>query len=624
MNKKTIHILIIFTVIAVNLFFGLPRIAQYTAVDETLWSYDRVPKFWRSIEKGNWRGTNLCDKPGIVLAMISGAGLPFIPDPRDYEELQFKPKTPEQLAMMSKIYFSLRLPVYLFTLASLFAFYFLIKRLLSEKIALLAVVFMGLSPILLGISLIVNTDAIIWILMPLTLLSFLIYQKEGNKKFLYLTGLLLGLGILNKFIANLLFPFLLALIFLKYILSDYEKTEDKIKYFKKSMRDYLMLVAIALLTIFVFYPSAWIKPKELLNTTIYSLALKKVWPFVVGAIVAFMADAFILKSFISRKICDFFSIHKTAFIRTLSFVILAVVAFVFFNTYSEMKFYDFEEILSAPKSDMPLSQEFPLNFSSAFYSLLFGLTPLVSAMFTLAIILLIKIKRAEITKDNSLIYAFSLLLFIFIYYLGNSISNISSTVRYQIVNYPIASIIAAIGLSELIGLSILKKYFSGIKFYFLVFFIVAISILSLFQTKPFFLAYSSKLLPEKFIVNLKDMGDGSWEISQYLNSLPNANQLVIWSDKKQVCEKFVGRCKTGFNYKDLANFKFDYIVASTSGKKETTSRAFRSNSPFYTTVGAVDVKKLYSPNEFYDFKININNKESDFIKVVNPATIPIN
>lgn len=614
MNKKTIHILLIFAVIAVNLFFGLPRVSQYTAGDETLWSYDRVPKFWRSVAKGNWRGTNLCDKPGITLAMISGAGLPFIPDPRNYEKITRLSKTPEQLAMIEKIYFSLRLPIYLFTLASLFAFYFLIKRLLSAKIALLSVIFIGLSPIILGISLIINTDAILWILMPLTLISFLIYQKEDNKKFLYLTGLLLGLGILDKFVANFLFPFLLILIFIKYILSDYSQTEDKIKYFKESMRDYLVLVAIVLLTIFIFYPSAWIKPKELLNTTIYSLALEKIWPLLVGVIVIILADIFLLKSFFSRKICDFFSTHKAAFVRILGITILAVIAFTLLNTYAGMKYYNFEKILSDPKSG-----SFFENFFSAFFPLLFGLTPMVSLIFLFAIALLVKIKSSEITKNNNSMYILTFILFIFLYYVANSISSTSSTTRYQIVNYPIASIIAAIGLYELIKIKSIERYFLGIRFYFLIFFIFSISIISLAQTRPFFLAYSSKLLPDKFITNLKDMGDGSWETSQYLNKLPNASQLNIWSDKKQVCEKFVGSCNSSSNQKYIGTSKFDYLVSSRGGTNGPTPK----NEKPALRIGAdiIDARKLYAPDEYYNFKINIDNRKSDFIKVVNPNSI---
>lgn len=623
-NKKTIHILVIFAVIATNLFFGLPRVAQYTAGDETLWSYDRVPKFWRSVAKGNWRGTNLCDKPGITLAIISGVGLPFIPDPRDYEKITRQPKTSEQLNVINNMYFYLRLPIYLFTLASLFFFYFLLKRLLSANIALLATIFIGLSPILLGISLIINTDAILWILMPLALLSFLIYQKEpassadrDNKKFLYLSGLLLGLAILDKFVANFMFPFLLILIFVKYILSDYAHNEDKIKYFTKSMRDYLILIAIALTTIFVFYPSAWIKPKEILNTTIYSLAFIKMWPLVVGAITAIAMDIFLLKILVSRTICDFFSARKTVFIKTISLVILLIIAFVFLNTYWGMRFSDFEKILSDPKS-----QTFTENFLSAFYPLLFGNTPIVTLLFLYAITLLAKIKKVEIAKNNVFLPLISLALFILIYYLANSITGTGSTTRYQIVNYPIAAIIAAIGLYELIKIKSLEKYFTGMKFYLLVFFIFIISIISLNQTKPFFLAYSSALLPAEFTTNLKDMGDGSWEISQYLNSLANASSLSIWSDKKQVCEKFVGKCNSTSNQKYMGTSKFDYLVSSRSGTTDPMS--INTKSSFRLGADIIDARKLYAPDKYYDFKVSVNGRKNDFIKVVNPNSILAN
>jgi len=612
MSRKTVHILIIIIVIFSNLFFGLPRISQYTAVDETLWSYDRVPKFWRSVADGNWRGTNLCDKPGITLAIISGAGLPFIPDLRKYENLRFQPKTAEQLAMIEKIYFSLRLPVYLFALASLFAFYFLLKRLLSAEIALLTVIFIGLSPILLGISLIVNTDAILWILMPLSLISFLIYQKENNRRFLYLASIILGLGILDKFVANFLIPFFLILIFTKYILDVYKNNSEKTEYLKNSMRDYLILIAIALVTIFISYPSAWVKPKELLNTTIYSQAFVKIWPLMLSVLSIILADIFLLQSIFSRKICDFFSKHKLLLIRLLSAIVISMIAFVLLNIYSGTQFYDFEKTLSAPKTS-----NFFKNFFSAFFPLLFSLTPLVLLMFLFSLALVIKIKNTEIIKNNNLLHIFIFNLFIFIYYLANSISITGSTVRYQIVNYPIASIIAAIGLYELT-----KKYFIGIKFYFLVAFVLTLSIISLAQTTPFFLAYSSKLLPKKFITNLKDMGDGSWEVSQYLNKLPNANQLYIWSDKKQICEKFIGKCNSSSNKKNMGNSKFDYLISSRSG---TTDRVPKNKSTAIR-IGAdiIDGRKLYSPSEFYDFKISIDNRESDFIKVVNPATIPAN
>ena len=617
MRKNTIHVCIIFLVITANLFFGLPRVANYTAVDETLWSYGRVPKFWKSVASGNWKGTSLCDKPGITLAMISGAGLPFAPDPKESEKLLHEPKTLSQLSAINSLYFALRLPVYLFALISLFFFYFLLKRLLSAEIALLSVIFIGLSPILLGISLIVNTDAILWILMPLTLLSFLIYQKERNRKFLYLAGFILGLAILDKFVANLLFPFLLALVFVKYILSDLESAEHKVEYFRKALRDYLLLIAISLLTIFVFYPSAWIKPKEILNTTIYSLALAKIWPLIVGAIAIVVADVFVLKSIVSRKLCDFFANYKVAFIRTIGLATLSLIAFVAIDTYSGMKFINLETILATPKPNGSVIQEFFPKLISAFFPLIYGLIPLVSVLFIATILFLSKITTEQIRKNPRLIFAFSLLLFILVFYVANSISRVSSTVRYQIITYPIASIIAAIGLYEIIISKKFEKYASTRNFYLLVTSVFLISLISLIHIKPFFLAYSSSLLPNKYILNLRDdMGDGSWETSQYLNSLPNAKNLNIWSDKKQVCEKFIGRCETGFRIKNYQNVQFDYFVASTSGQQESETRS-KKDQTLVLGGQTVSIAKLYSnKNTNYIFKIIVSNSPNNYIGIL--------
>ena len=131
---------------------------------------------------------------GRHLAAISGLGLPWVNgDPTKLGDLRYTPKTPEQLQALHSLYFDLRLPVFLFTLAILPVFYWLIKRLLGKRIARSSIIFIGLSPVLLGISLMINADAVLWSLLPLTLLSFLVYQKENNRNFLYLSGFLLGI-----------------------------------------------------------------------------------------------------------------------------------------------------------------------------------------------------------------------------------------------------------------------------------------------------------------------------------------------------------------------------------------------------------------------------------------------
>ena len=74
---------------------------------------------------------------------------------------------------------------------------------------------------------------------------------------------------------------------------------------------------------------------------------------------------------------------------------------------------------------------------------------------------------------------------------------------------------------------------------------------------PFPLSYASSLLPMTHHTDVKDMGAGSYEAAQYLNSLPDAEHMLIWTDKDGVCKFFVGRCKRGLNYQSLRDEEDD-------------------------------------------------------------------
>ncbi|HHE46030.1 MAG TPA: phospholipid carrier-dependent glycosyltransferase, partial [Candidatus Moranbacteria bacterium] len=509
MPRKSISILILIAIISLNLFFGLPRVKNFTGVDETLWSYGRIPKFWHSVSQHKWAKTDINDKPGITLAFLSGAGLPFIPNPKNYSKIKYETKTPAQLTAIENIYLALRLPIYIFSLFSLIFFYFLLKRLLDYKTALVATSFIGLSPILLGISLILNPDSLLWIFMPLSLISFLIYQKENNRKFLVLSGFILGLALLTKYVANLLFPFFLLLIFFKYIFEE-PLLKDSFNYFKKSFEDYLILIISALAAISIFYPRIWVKSNTLLYTTIFSQPFIKIWPFFLGFLVLLAIDIFLFKSFFTRRISNFLRRYRIILIKTIIFITLALIIFIFINTYAGMKFSNFENIFFDPKG----AAVFPAFFSS-FFPLIFGLSPLILGFFILAIISTFKSATKIMASSSNWKYVFHLLSFILIYYLANSLARVGSTIRYQIVIYPIAFIISAIGLTECLNSKIVKRYFPAISFYGLFVFLFICLGYSLFSIRPFYFSYASSLLPKQYILNPRYMGVGGWEVSQY-------------------------------------------------------------------------------------------------------------
>ena len=129
---------------------------------------------------------------------------------------------------------------------------------------------------------------------------------------------------------------------------------------------------------------------------------------------------------------------------------------------------------------------------------------------------------------------------------------------------------------------------------------------------PFPLSYASSLLPMTHHTDVKDMGAGSYEAAQYLNSLPDAEHMLIWTDKDGVCKFFVGRCKRGLNYQSLRDQGLDYIVVSSGRKNRTRSMMG----------GDIDANKpgLIRFDQFYErddtaYTLKVNGRSSQFVKI---------
>ncbi len=601
--KKITIALIILLVLITNLFFGFSRLSHYSAVDEPYWTYKRIPKFWTAIKKQRWRSTNINDKPGITVALISGAGLLSI-NPLPYKSLRQKPKTQQVIDDITKINFSFRLPIYLTSFIFLLLFFWLLKKLLGTSIALISLIFIGLSPIILGISLIVNPDSLLWGFLPLTILSFLLYQKEKKKKYLILTGILLGLSLLTKYVANILYVYFLGLIFLEYIYTP-KTIKNSWAYFKKTFFDFSLIITTSMLTFFLLFPATWKHPKMVLEGTIFSKAFQSTWPFFLTFLGLILVDLIFIKSRLLSSILNYLKPYKKIFKKIVSLIFFFGIIFAFVNVYSGMKFFNFEGVMASPKGGVGLNLfKFTAQTTADLYVLIFGLTPWVFLSFCYAIFLNTWKKEKASSDESKVVFYF--LIFIFIYYFASSFNHIAATVRYQIVLYPIASIIAAIGLNQFIQQLKIKRYSKLILIYIL---LIGLSFFSVLSIAPFYFTYASSLLPSKYILNLKDMGDGSYEASQYLNGLPNAHSLTVWSDKGATCESFLGRCNVGFHKNDVMGFDFDYFVASTGRK----SRSLKMSGPFKEPIGFT---KLYSSGKPYSFKINLGNRPNNFVKVV--------
>ena len=602
MKERIITILIFFVIVASSFYFGFHRLENFSGVDEPYWSYGRVPNFWNAVQKHKWKNTNISDKPGVPLAIVSGAGLPFIGEnPKSLKSLRYNPKTPEQIQEIRDIYFKLRLPVFLFTLAMLPVFYWLIKKLLGKNVARFSLLFIGLSPVLLGISLIINSDALLWILTALSTLSLFVFLKDKQRKFLLLSGFFLGLSVITKYVANILLVYFFLVFFLEYIFHAHKKVAIG-EYLEKALANYVILVLATMVTAFVFFPATWVKISTLLNATIGNKVFSSTWPLFVGLIALVAADTFLLESKFSKLVFGFLAKYNGVIAKFFAGLFLAFAAFVFLHVYGHVHIIDIQALISQPKGlgQGNVLQKYGGAISSDLYSLLFSISPLILLFILFAVVNFFR--NIELKRDT--ITAVYIIIFIFIFYLGNAVNSVIATVRYQIIVYPLIFVVAAIGVSQFFEIEKIKKFVPLLTAYAV---LIVVLVGSLFIARPNFLAYASEILPNNFIVNLKGMGEGSFEAASYLNSLPNAHDMTIWSDKGAVCEVFAGKCFIDFKKTTFLQNKIDYFVVS-------TDRRSRSLKMSKSLKNIADFEKINKSNN-YSFRFIINNNPNDFVKV---------
>lgn len=620
MKNKAITFLIFLAIIASSFYFGYSRLTNFSGVDESFWSYGRVPTFWNAIGEMKWKKTDISDKPGITLAIVSGAGLPFLKEkPENLKDLRYAPKTSEQLQQIRAMYFHLRLPVFFFTLAILPLFYWLVRKLLGETVAKFSLIFIGLSPILLGISLIINSDSMLWILTAPSTLSLFAFLKNNERKFLLLSGFFLGLSVITKYVANILFVYFFAIFFLEYILHAHKEMPLE-KYLRLALINYSVLFLTAMVSAFVFFPATWVKFSILIKAAVGNVVFASTWPFFVGVIGFFALDILLFKTKLSGFLFDFLTMHRRKLIKTVGIIFLLFIAIVFLHIFLKINIFDIQEIVAAPKGigmdlgdpqleDLVTSSKgtTPLsifrNYIKAmladFYSLIFSISPIILLAIIFAVINMARKKELE---RNS-ITAFYIIIFILFFYLGSTVNNVIATVRYQIMVYPLSFVLASIGISELLNIEKIKKYLKLPVAYALV---MMILFASLAFIKPNYLAYASELLPNKFLVNLKGMGEGSYEAMDYLNSLPNAQNIAVWSDKATACDGFVGLCYWDFR-KDTQQKKIDYYVISTDRKLRTLK--------------SIPILENAYESKNASFEFFIGNNPNNFVKVIKTEDI---
>lgn len=593
----------------VFLLFGLQNLARFAAVDEPLWLDGRIGKFWKHLSAQAMERTLVSDKPGITIVWSTGPAL-LVVDPSHYRDTRYEYQAKNPALKIEHFYLAFRLPLLIVITCLLPLFYLLLFPLIGPKAALISYAGITLAPILIGISKIVNPDSLLWIFAPLSLLAYLVFIEKKVWRFLVLSGVLFGLALLTKYVANFLVVFLFGLVFLYPIWKGHATP----KTLKHSLQAFFIWLGIGLSVLYVAVPAFWVNPARLLTSTIFSQAFEKVaWLFITIILIVFL-DQLLFKSRFSTKVIHWLECSAQVITILILTTFSLLFAFVFINGITGMPWLNFTEILTSPKS---ISKFYGLVsiFLAHGYPLLFGSVPLIVLGSLIAIVKTWRTSPAGRGVTERLVLI--LLLFILLFYLGSTINEVALINRYQIMLYPLLAILSGIGLTW--GLkTLLERFHRSLDTPSLWHpTLLTLVLLLVFSplTTPFPLSYNSSLLPNTLSVDVKDMGAGSYEAAEYLNRLPNAHVTAIWTDKSGVCKFYIGPCFDGFNFKKIEGYSVRYLVLSSGRESRIRNRVNPIDAPSETHVQDFTHLDSYYQRDDAFYTININGRSGQTVKV---------
>lgn len=609
--------------------FGLFHLGKFETTDEHLWKYDRIGNYWEALKKGEWADTYINDKPGITVALISGLGLLHEPSPhknerRDLPEGEARLFEAYNTDQAEKTNITFRLPILFFTIIALGIFFFLLTELFSSLwIALFVTLFITANPLLLGIAQIINPDSFFWIFGFLTTLSFLNWLQEKTLRWAIFTGLSLGFALLSKYTAFLLF-LLFALLSTAHLL--FRETQHVSRaWFISTLKTYVIIFLTATLTFFIFLPATFLNP-TLFFKGFSQFFLLKHWPYWIGMSALLGISFGFLWKFFSDSYLSQLQVslekYRLNFFRIIGGLFLFLIISIIINSWSGQYFSPVESLRDAAYANEPqafnfrpvLEKNVPPTEKWSKLLLMQG-SPLVFTLSPLMLLLIIAGAlggHTQLFRKETRSILLSVFGFILLYLVATIFAKVVTNARYMIILYPLLALAAGLTLHDILSF-IIKRYnlnsllvLSGATIL-----ILLSSILTLWTIRPFYFSYTNSLLPQS--ISLHDSwGHGAYEAAQYLNSLPQAQELIIWSSSDTVCRFFVGKCLKSRRI-DLGEVKPDYLVMSKRGIIKERNQPLFENNPWPKRDTAYYIDKIQTRP---DWKLEILERPDNFLNIV--------
>lgn len=565
---------------ALYLWTGLPHLGKFQTADEDLWianpTEGRIHEYWRAIQYETWEDTRINDKPGVSTAIFGGIfGFSYDSEPgkKIYENGNiidiFNPEYFEKASFFYRIGIFVANGLLVLCIA-----WFIWAITHNRLLAMFASMFLYLSPILLGISQIINPDAMLWSFGFGASMAYLAFIVRGKWYFLLLAGIFFGFTLLSKYTGAFLFFILYLLTFSSFLyLAPHLENRKKFSWFVVSrLLGYAIFCLLGIGVFALLMPAAIVEPKYLYEGTFGFKGasnmdgILQLMGIVFGVV---FVESLLGRSYLSYWLAKRLSFLKKSLPALVFIIILGATLFSLFNwgfdNYFNLETAPFDAGKESAYKDISSQWN---QLALQIKSFIFTLPPLVLLFtlltFPLSLFLGKKFFPKRYDRDRLLLFLFVFGSFFVAFYYAAMEQRVLVHVRYSILLYPVASFISAITATF-----IARFFFSKHMLYGMVFvgFVFLLSLGSLVADRPFYFNYTNDLLPKDQDV-VGAWGYGGYEAAQYLNSLPFSEYLTVWADYEGFCPFFKGRCIKGSIVKWHQGGRFtniDYFVVSHRG-----------------------------------------------------------
>ncbi len=467
-NEKLLVRFLLSISIVIYFVFGFYHLANFISADEHFWlpnsGSERIQDYWKAISEKKWENTRINDKPGITLAYTSGIAMLFEKNPK--EQLISNGGTVKLFnsEITKRINFLYRLPILLISgFFSLFFFWIIRKITDSNWAALFSATGILLSPVLLGMSQIVNPDSLFWIFASASMFSFFAFLQHGQKKLAVLSSIFLGFGLASKYVSVILFPFFFFMI-VAYCFFEYSRWEGKqAKFSRMVIRNglsYLGILLGGMLIFAILMPASFVEPKVFYEGTIGFPGMQPIFwtAMLLNLVLILDAKFFISGGFIwmMKKL----RLLENILPKIVYAILFGTVFFVLANWLSRNSIIDLSGIpFNLKRSDLFSKLPYYKRLIMEFVPLTFALTPIVLLTLMLAWF------RGFFNQTKAKTFLFLLSSFFLIFMAAVIEQGLLVTVRYSIILFPLSMVIGSVALTEFFS-DIQEKKFDSKKFSF--------------------------------------------------------------------------------------------------------------------------------------------------------------